>query len=226
MRARRLKTVETVEAPLAPTWGHLVGWERGRGIMIELPDGHVALAQSLVALPEDALQAAVAERRAALLTFEDGDLGRPVILGLLTDIPAAPATAPATGREPVVIKSQESIELRCEGTASTTKSIVAGVTEIDVARSPQQTSNVAAAHNRVRLTRYRSGRIRARMVTLASRLVCIRGPEKVLVVRRRSQPSTNIGFRIGGRVQRSEVFTSFTGDLLHRSRSLAFRWFA
>ena len=117
MRARQWKAMET-EAPIAPARGHLVGWEVDRGLLVELGNGEVALAQSLVELSEAELRRAVAERRAVMVTFEDGDPGKPVILGLLARVPGK-ARAAAPPDDVVVIKGQQSIELRC-GAASIT----------------------------------------------------------------------------------------------------------
>jgi hypothetical protein len=101
-----------------PTRGHLVGWEAGRGFLVELGSGDVALAQSLVELGEAELRRAVAERQAVMMTFEDGDRGKPVILGLVARVPGQ-ARAASPPEDFVVIKGQESIELRC-GAASIT----------------------------------------------------------------------------------------------------------
>src|SRR5688572_30696057 len=123
MKARRLKAVaieaqfeESVavpaRAPASATRGQVVGWEAGRGISVRLPSGQVALAQTVVALSETELQRAVAARQAVMLTFEDGDADRPVILGLLAPVPArttrALAGAPGTD-DVVVIKGRTSL---------------------------------------------------------------------------------------------------------------------
>jgi hypothetical protein len=104
------------------TRARIVGWERDRGILVEVGQtGEVSLAQSLVALSELELQRAASEKAAVMVTFEDGDQARPVILGLLAPVPAPPRAAPvAEGFEEfVVVKGRESIELRC-GAASIT----------------------------------------------------------------------------------------------------------
>ena len=130
MRSNRLKTVAAMnEMQAHPTRGFVVGWERDRGILIELADSSrdVVLASSLVALSEAELDQAVAERRPALLTFEDGDRNKPMVLGLVASVPARPRSEPsARGSEPgliaddvVIVRGRDSIELRC-GAASIT----------------------------------------------------------------------------------------------------------
>jgi hypothetical protein len=122
MNARRLQPLENPASSSAPTRGWIVGWEPNQGILIEVSGSKSpVLAQSLVELTELQLARAVSVRQPVLVTFEDGNLQKPVILGLLAAIPAravAPPSAPEND-EKLVLHSRESIELRC-GDASLT----------------------------------------------------------------------------------------------------------
>ena len=130
MRAPRLKALGSdARTDLEPTRGTIVGWERNKGILIEIGagPGEILLASTLVELTEAELDRAVAERRAVLVTFEDGQRDRPVILGLLAPIPGAPRLeleAPLPGEtllgdDTVIVRGRDAIELRC-GEASIT----------------------------------------------------------------------------------------------------------
>lgn len=169
MKARRLKAVAmeatyeesaavSPQAPASATRGEVVGWEAGRGISVRLPSGQVALAQTVVALSETELQQAVAARQVVMLTFENGDLDRPVILGLLAPVPATRTTrttralAGSPGIDDVVvIKGRTSLELRC-GAASITlrqdgKVIVRGTSVISRATKENRISGGSVHFN-------------------------------------------------------------------------------
>jgi len=166
MKARRLKAVAleatfeesaavSPRAPASATRGEVVGWEAGRGISVRLPSGQVALAQTVVALSETELQQAVAARQAVMLTFEDGDVDRPVILGLLAPVPATRTTRALAGSpgidDVVVIKGRSSLELRC-GAASITlrqdgKVIVRGTSVISRATKENRISGGSVHFN-------------------------------------------------------------------------------
>lgn len=97
-------------------------------------------ARSIVSLDAPALKDAVATRRPAVLLFEDHDLQRPILIGMVAPEPGvalldsllrAPAAAPAPARSPdtkleakidgkrVVIEGEHEVVLRC-GDASIT----------------------------------------------------------------------------------------------------------
>lgn len=116
----------------APTRGTIVGWQRNRGILLVLPGQKTPVAaQSLVVLTESELDLAAAERREALVVFEDGERSRPVILGLIAPVPSKSAdsltraAAPGGARQTtvaddlVVLRGRDAIEIRC-GAASIT----------------------------------------------------------------------------------------------------------
>jgi hypothetical protein len=103
-----------------PTRGIVVGWEPDSGVLVELSSTReIVLAESLVAFTEAELDHAAAERRAVLLTFEEGDRQKPVIIGLVAPVPARPAPKPGASDEVVLIRGRDSIQLRC-GAASIT----------------------------------------------------------------------------------------------------------
>ena len=130
MRAPRLKALGgPAHTDLAPTRATIVGWERDKGILVEIGNGprEILLATTLVELAEAELDRAEAERREVFVTFEDGDRRRPVILGLIAPVPGHPrpvATEPVPGEilladDTVIVRGRDAIELRC-GEASIT----------------------------------------------------------------------------------------------------------
>jgi hypothetical protein len=129
MKARHLKTPAAAQRGAdGTTRGRIVGWERDRGILVAVGTmGEVKLAQSLIALDQAELEKAVEDRHPVLLTYEDHDPARPVILGLLAPVPASPRSLPAVdpappttetvervdGDDVVIIRGRDSLELRC-----------------------------------------------------------------------------------------------------------------
>ncbi|MCH9686575.1 MAG: hypothetical protein K0V04_34400 [Deltaproteobacteria bacterium] len=102
-----------------PRSGWLVGLNDQGRLLVDFPGnpfGPLRARTTIVLAPED-LQRAISEHCAALLLFEDGDPGRPIVVGLLHDkVPAAPATPPveveADGRR-VEVEAADELVLRC-----------------------------------------------------------------------------------------------------------------
>ena len=129
-----LRMASVVELPpgLVP-WGATVGalirWDAARGPLVDYagnPEGQPVYARALLQVdPADPAPGAPGE---VLLAFADGDLGRPIVVGVLrppapapgvdVQTPAVPAEALVDGRR-VVLEAKDEIVLRC-GEASIT----------------------------------------------------------------------------------------------------------
>ena len=120
--------VEVVELPLelgpitTPRTGRLVGHNEQGRLLVDYagnPFGPLR-ARTTVVLAPDELRRAVEEQCAVLLLFEEGDPGRPIVVGLLRD--EVPVTSPvpveveADGRR-VEVEAADELVLRC-GAAS------------------------------------------------------------------------------------------------------------
>ncbi len=113
-QARAVALVPPVApAPTLPgvVMGVVVGYEAGRGAIVEVPGSGPAVARLLVAVDEAALVRAAEARTPVALLFEAGDPTLPLIVGFVQ--------APGTEREVkvdgkrVVLTGEEEIELRC-----------------------------------------------------------------------------------------------------------------
>jgi len=115
---------DVVELPLdlgqitSPRSGRLVGLNDQRRLLVDFPGnpfGPLRARTTIVLSPTD-LDAAVAEEQAVLLLFEEGDPGRPIVVGLLHDrVPAAPelpVEVEADGRR-IEIEAADELVLRC-----------------------------------------------------------------------------------------------------------------
>lgn len=105
-----------------PRTGRLVGHNDQGRLLVDFagnPFGPLRARTTLVLAPAE-LQRAVVEQRAVLLLFEEGDPGRPIVVGLLHDeVPAVEAPAPepkleveADGRR-VELEAADELVLRC-----------------------------------------------------------------------------------------------------------------
>jgi hypothetical protein len=105
-----------------PRTGRLVGHNEQSRLLVDFtgnPFGPLRARTTLVLAPAE-LSRAVAEQHAVLLLFEEGDPGRPIVVGLLRDeVPAAEAPAPepkveveADGRR-VELEAADELVLRC-----------------------------------------------------------------------------------------------------------------
>ncbi|HYV49424.1 MAG TPA: DUF6484 domain-containing protein [Myxococcaceae bacterium] len=112
--------------------GWVAGMDAGRGLLVDFPgsSGRAVAARTVLSLDAATIEAAVKERRGAVLQFEDGDPRRPVLMGLLQAtaqtpmldaLLAAPAPAPekkerlsarVEGKR-VVLEGKDEIVLRC-----------------------------------------------------------------------------------------------------------------
>ncbi len=129
MRTPQLKRVEAgAFAEVNPTRGKIVGWEPGKGILVELGAAptEIVIAATIVQLTEQELNQAAMERRSVLVMFEDGDRRKPVVVGLLAPVPAParPSQSGSSGEqaltgETIIVRGRDAIELRC-GDASIT----------------------------------------------------------------------------------------------------------
>lgn len=121
---------DVVELPVelgpitTPRSGRLVGHNEQGRLLVDFtgnPFGPLRARTTLV-LPPEQLARAVEEQQAVLLLFEEGDPGRPIVVGLLRDeLPRAePASAPAVpameveadGRR-VEVEAADELVLRC-----------------------------------------------------------------------------------------------------------------
>jgi len=114
--------------------GVVLGWVAGmdaqRGLLVDFPGnpGGAVAARAILSLDAAAVEAAVKERRGAVLQFEDGDPRRPVLMGLLQATAQTPMidallAAPAPGKKErmsarvegkrVVLEGKDEIVLRC-----------------------------------------------------------------------------------------------------------------
>jgi hypothetical protein len=116
-----------------PIDGVRVGWVAGldarRGLLVDFPGNpatRAVAARTILALDARALEAAVKERQGAVLQFEDGDPGRPVLMGLLQATSATPLldallASPEPGEKlearvegkRVVLEGKDEIVFRC-----------------------------------------------------------------------------------------------------------------
>jgi hypothetical protein len=105
-----------------PRTGRLVGHNEQGRLLVDFtgnPFGPLRARTTLVLAPAE-LSRAVAEQHAVLLLFEEGDPGRPIVVGLLRDeVPAAETPAPepkveveADGRR-VELEAADELVLRC-----------------------------------------------------------------------------------------------------------------
>jgi uncharacterized protein DUF6484 len=111
--------------------GVVLGWVAGmdarRGLLVDFPgsSGGAVAARTVLQLDTASLEAAVKDRRGAVLQFEDGDPRRPVLMGLLQPTVATPMldallattgtqelTARVEGKR-VVLEGKDEIVLRC-----------------------------------------------------------------------------------------------------------------
>lgn len=124
-------SADVVELPVelgpitTPRAGRLVGHNEQGRLLVDFagnPFGPLRARTTLVLAPEE-LQRAVTEQQAALLLFEEGDPGRPIVVGLLRDEVPRPTTAPGTmpgsaveveadGRR-VEVEAADELVLRC-----------------------------------------------------------------------------------------------------------------
>jgi hypothetical protein len=105
-----------------PRTGRLVGHNEQGRLLVDFagnPFGPLRARTTLVLAPAE-LTRAVAEQHAVLLLFEEGDPGRPIVVGLLRDeVPATEAPVPepkveveADGRR-VELEAADELVLRC-----------------------------------------------------------------------------------------------------------------
>lgn len=112
--------------------GVVLGWVAGmdaqRGLLVDFHgnSGNAVAARTILPLDAASLEAAVKDRRGAVLQFEDGDPRRPVLMGLLQPTIATPLldallaspapkermTARVEGKR-VVLEGKDEIVLRC-----------------------------------------------------------------------------------------------------------------
>src|SRR5262249_14792794 len=105
----------------------VAGMDARRGLLVDFhgSSGGAVAARTVLPLDAASIEAAVKDRRGAVLQFEDGDPRRPVLMGLLQPTTATPMlgallTAPAKERpaarvegERVVLEGKDEIVLRC-----------------------------------------------------------------------------------------------------------------
>lgn len=120
-------SADIVELPVelgpivTPRSGRLVGHNEHGRLLVDYsgnPFGPLRARTTLVLTPEE-LQRAVNEQHAVLLLFEEGDPGRPIVVGLLRDeLPRAepavttPVVVEADGRR-VEVEAADELVLRC-----------------------------------------------------------------------------------------------------------------
>jgi hypothetical protein len=110
----------------SPRAGRLVGHNEQGRLLVEFPGnafGPLRARTTVVLTPEE-LERAVEEQHAVLLLFEEGDPGRPIVVGLLRDqlpheapaaepaVPAGPVEVEADGRR-VEVEAADELVLRC-----------------------------------------------------------------------------------------------------------------
>jgi hypothetical protein len=124
MSARKPKPIDGV------VLGWVAGMDARRGLLVDFPGhaGGAVPARSILTLDAAAIEAAVKDRRGAVLQFEDGDPRRPVLMGLLQPTAATPMldallaapadppqerlTARVEGKR-VVLEGKDEIVFRC-----------------------------------------------------------------------------------------------------------------
>jgi Domain of unknown function (DUF6484) len=120
-------SADLVELPVelgpitTPRAGRLVGHNEQGRLLVDFPGnpfGPLRARTTLVLAPEE-LQRAVTEQQAALLLFEEGDPGRPIVVGLLRDEvprttvePGSVVEVEADGRR-VEVEAADELVLRC-----------------------------------------------------------------------------------------------------------------
>ena len=106
-KANPTNGADLVELPVelgpitSPRAGRLVGHNEQGRLLVDFPGnafGPLRARTTVVLAPEE-LRRAVEEQQAVLLLFEEGDPGRPIVVGLLRD--QLPHGAPAPAVEPV-----------------------------------------------------------------------------------------------------------------------------
>jgi hypothetical protein len=121
MSPRKLRLIDGV------VLGWVAGMDAQRGLLVDFPGNSAgaAAARTVLSLDAATIEAAVKDRRGAVLQFEDGDPRRPVLMGLLQPTVATPLldallaspakerlTARVEGRR-VVLEGQDEIVFRC-----------------------------------------------------------------------------------------------------------------
>lgn len=92
--------------------GRVVGFE-GASLRVEVPGYGLVWARVAVPLTMARVEAAIQVSAEVVLGFEAGDLGRPLVLGLVEQgFVREPAVARVDGQR-VVIEGKEEVELRC-----------------------------------------------------------------------------------------------------------------
>lgn len=123
MTARKPKVIDGV------VLGWVAGMDARRGLLVDFPGnpGGAVAARTILSLDAATLEAAVKDRRGAVLQFEDGDPRRPVLMGLLQPTAATPMidallAAPPAAKERltarvegkrVVLEGKDEIVFRC-----------------------------------------------------------------------------------------------------------------
>ena len=95
--------------------GHVVKFDPERGPLVDFPgnlSGSV-LARLLVAIDAPTLQKAAASRCACALLFERGDVGLPLLVGLVQAVASAPAQLASIDGRRIVLNGEDEVELRC-----------------------------------------------------------------------------------------------------------------
>jgi hypothetical protein len=132
--AKPIDGADLVELPVelgpitSPRAGRLVGHNEQGRLLVDFPGnafGPLRARTTVVLAPEE-LERAVKEQHAVLLLFEEGDPGRPIVVGLLRDqlshegtapatepaMPAGPVQVEADGRR-VEVEAADELVLRC-----------------------------------------------------------------------------------------------------------------
>lgn len=118
-------SADVVELPVelgpitTPRTGRLVGHNEQGRLLVDFagnPFGPLR-ARTTVVLAPDELRRAVEEQCAVLLLFEEGDPGRPIVVGLLHDVgstapPPVPVEIEADGQR-VEVEAADELVLRC-----------------------------------------------------------------------------------------------------------------
>jgi hypothetical protein len=122
---------DVVELPVelgpitSPRSGRLVGHNEQGRLLVDFPGNAFGplRARTTVVLAPQELQRAVHEQCPVLLLFEEGDPGRPIVVGLLRDeVPGAEPAAPAVGAQKleveadgrrVEVEAADELVLRC-----------------------------------------------------------------------------------------------------------------
>ncbi|MEX1363243.1 MAG: DUF6484 domain-containing protein [Nannocystaceae bacterium] len=115
-------SIVELDAELGPITSPRSGWLVGRNeqdrLLVDYPGNPFGAirARTTVVLTPAELSRALDQRHPVLLLFEDGDPGRPIIVGLLHDRAPEPARPPveveADGRR-VLVEAEDELVLRC-----------------------------------------------------------------------------------------------------------------